>query len=213
MHRTALQSICCIALLAVAAAGAPAVTAAEPDATFDKSVYETPRDEAVTLTLTLTDAENATVSLGSEDAGFQMNVTVHDNTSDGQVRLTIYTQRLGIRAPAKAVSVAGNDSIVSASGDTLGGAIDAGDYELVASVNGTQTDVATLSVTEPTTTTPTTSDTPATTTRSSTTTAATTTTAADATDEDDGSSSAIPGFGLGVTVVALASVALLARRR
>ncbi|WP_435365399.1 PGF-CTERM sorting domain-containing protein [Haloarchaeobius sp. DYHT-AS-18] len=213
MHRTALQSICCIALLAVAAAGAPAVTAAEPDATFDKSVYETPRDEAVTLTLTLTDAENATVRLGSEDAGFQMNVTVRDNTSDGQVQLTIYTQRLGIRAPAKAVAVAGNDTVVSASGDTLGGAIDAGDYELAASVNGTQTDVATLSVTEPTTTPPTTSDTPATTTQPPTTTAATTTTATEATDDDDGSSSAIPGFGLGATLVALASVALLVRRR
>ncbi|WP_267641520.1 DUF7827 domain-containing protein [Haloarchaeobius amylolyticus] len=210
MNRLALQSLCCLALVVVAAAGAPAVTADTQDASFDSDTYETTIDEEVTLTLSLTDAENATVTLGSEDAGYQMNVTVHDNDTDGQVQLTIYTQRLGIRAPAKSVAVAGNDTIVSAGGDTLGAAIDPGSYGLSLAVNGTETDTATLQVDEPATTT----QPPTTTTQPPTTTAPpTTTTTAGGGGDGDGDEGGIPGFGIGVAVVALASVALLAHRQ
>ncbi|WP_439028166.1 DUF7827 domain-containing protein [Haloarchaeobius sp. DT45] len=224
MNRTALQSLCCLALLVVATAGAPAAAATAPNASFDRDTYETTLDQEVTLNLALNGTENATVTLGSEDAGFQMNVTVRDNTSDGQVELTIYTQRLGIRAPAKSVEVAGNDTVVSADGDTLGGAIDPGAYRLSASVNGTETDNATLSVTAEQTATATT--TAATTTApgtettmstetsmgSGTTAAAGDGTTAAAGDGDD-SEGSTPGFGVGAALVALTAAVLLARRQ
>ncbi|WP_435359911.1 PGF-CTERM sorting domain-containing protein [Haloarchaeobius sp. DFWS5] len=215
MRLPALQRAAVLAAVLVAVAAIPAAAMA-PGMTFDKDVYETNSDESVTMTLQLNDSETGTVTLGSEDAGYQMNVTVMDNTSDGTVEMTVYAQRLGISAPKNAVEVAGNDTLVSASNETLGDRIDAGEYQLSASVNGTETDVATLSIMEAntTTTTPaTTSDPPETTTQPTDEGVDTTTTTADESGGDDGGDSGgSPGFGVGVALVALVAAALLAVR-
>ncbi|NEU57390.1 PGF-CTERM sorting domain-containing protein [Halorussus sp. MSC15.2] len=186
---------------------------------FGADTVQTERGGNVTIPVQLNDTDAATVKIGSEDVvNYALVVNVEDGNDDGRVALTFDTDAAGEPNATKVTTdAAADDATVHSEVEHFGGEspyppLAVGDYpvtlyasndtdaEAVAELHAvitaasTTTDAAETSTDEPT----------------ATTTSEPTTTATETTTDADGG---VPGFGPGLTVVALAGAAMLAGRR
>lgn len=199
-----------------ATAGTPAdASAANASAAFGQAVYLTTGGDATELTISLNGTDTATVQVGATTKRYVANVTVTDGDDDGTVTLLFDTGVAGVAGTDEATfAVASDADDVTVRDETsLDEPLGVADLPVTASVDGAETDSATILVREESreesgdvTSTATPSPTP-------TDTVADTTSATATNGSDEGSTDeSSPGFGLVAALVALVGAALLARR-
>ncbi|KZN24444.1 PGF-CTERM sorting domain-containing protein [Haladaptatus sp. R4] len=182
--------------------------------TFNRSMYEVQKGETVTMSFDLKDADAITVQIGGGAKAYKLNATVTDGNGDGTVVLIFDTSKAG-SGDGSALTVNGDDGLTvknetksEFSPDMYGLTVYAGTGKNVPKIGYGGLEVKGDSTTTRETTSG--SDSETTTTNHERT---TTTTANDSSTTTTSDSGGQPGFGLGVSVVALAAVALLARRQ
>lgn len=196
-----------------AATGATPVDAstANASAAFGQTVYLTTGGDATELTISLNHTDTATVQVGATTKPYVANVTVTDGDDDGTVTLLFDTGDAGVDGETFAVA-SDADGVTVEDETSLDEPLGTADLPVTASVDGSQTDSATVLVREESREAADDGSSTATETASPTATDnatdTTTTTAGDDTSTDEGS----PGFGLVAALVALVGAALLARR-
>ncbi len=206
-----------------ASASNPAVQSSHPfknDAnstiTSNRSMYEVQKGNTVAMNFSLKDADTVTVQIGGGQKKYKLNATVTDANGDGTVVLLFDTSKAG-SGDASALTVKGNDKLsftnetkAKLAPDMYGLTVYAGAHG-----NAAQLGYGGLQVKgETTSTRSTTSDSASTTPTTYDESGMTSTTMDDNTSTTTTSNgSGQPGFGLGVSVVAFAAVALLARRQ
>lgn len=140
-----------LAALLLVSTTAP-VLGASPDAEFGESVVTAEAGETAEISVTLSDAETATVRIGSDAVNYVATVTLRDGNGDGTVVLRYDTAKAG---SGGAFAVAADADSVSVDDETdLGdqSPIAAGNYELAVAPGNAglddETDVATLALAE-----------------------------------------------------------------
>ncbi len=111
--------------------------AADGDADFAQNVVTDQRGDVVAIPITLSNTDEATVTIGTEDQGYQANVTVEDGNDDGEVIL-LWDSSQSTSTSVNAVFDVddGDDDILTGSDgqteitETTSTLIDAGDYDL-----------------------------------------------------------------------------------
>ncbi|WP_423745891.1 PGF-CTERM sorting domain-containing protein (plasmid) [Haladaptatus sp. SPP-AMP-3] len=180
---------------------------------FNRSIYEVEQGETVTMNVTLEDVDAVTVQLGGGAMDYKLNASVTDSDGDGTVVLTFDTAKAGSGDGSALTTKAGADELTVKNETTVDGELPANMYGITVYA-GTGDSAPTIEYgglnvkgdgTSGSRTTA--ANTPTTYDESN----MTTTTSNDSTTTTD--SSGQPGFGVGISVVALAAVALLARRR
>ncbi|WP_121820427.1 DUF7827 domain-containing protein [Halostella salina] len=149
-HRAA--GIAVAALLALAAVAGPGVTTADggvPDASFGNSVVTEQRGDVAVVTVFLQDTDTATLTVGSQEVNYETRVRVRDGDGDGQVRVRINLHLAngwtGASANEVYSTVDGSDSVdATRQTGALDSPLDAGNYEMELSIDGSPTDVAAL---------------------------------------------------------------------
>lgn len=231
--RTALTTLLAVSLLAGPAAAAPAgnvANATNPTAqsplffqsndanstvTFDQSMHEVQQGETVTMNLSLDDLDAMTVQIGGGEMTYKLNATVTDGNGDGTVVLSFDTAKAG-SGDGSALTTKGDADELTVKNETktdgglapnmYGITVYAGTGENVPTIGYGGINVEGETTTSGRTTTTTTDD-------GSSGHMTTTTTSGGETTSETTDGTGQPGFGIGISVVALAAVALLARRR
>lgn len=137
-----------------AAMAIPAAVAASGTATFSSGGYQVTEGDRGEFTVELTDTENATVTIGSERAGYQAVVTVIDGDDDGEVTITFNTATAGDgRTTNTYTPTTAADTIRTVRTETTvdDGQLDPGIYDLTVTTSGQQTGISGIAVTELTT--------------------------------------------------------------
>jgi PGF-CTERM protein/surface glycoprotein (TIGR04207 family) len=122
----------------------------DADAEFEQSVYEGTRGDVVEIAIDFTgDAEDATVTLGSEDVNYQVDLLVEDTDGDGNATIVFNTYNT-LEGQSTAFSAdEGADVTVQGDEQKLSSILSAdAAYDLSASVDDDETDVATLAINE-----------------------------------------------------------------
>jgi len=143
--------------MALAAVAGPGVTTADGGATVDpefgNGVVTEQRGDVAVVTVFLQDTDTATLTVGSQEVNYETRVRVRDGDGDGQVRVRInlHTANGWTGASANEVySTADGSDSVDATRQTaaLDSPLDAGNYGMELSIDGSPTDVATLELEE-----------------------------------------------------------------
>jgi len=122
----------------------------DADAEFEQSVYEGTRGDVVEIAIDFTgDADDATVTLGSEDVNYQVDLLVEDTDDDGNATIVFNTYNT-LEGQSTAFSAdEGADVTVQGDEQKLSSILSAdAAYDLSASVDDDETDVATLAINE-----------------------------------------------------------------
>lgn len=121
-----------------------------PSVSLSESAVAVDRADVAVLELAFDGADVATVSVGSEAAGYRLNVTVRDADGDGRAGLYLDTALAG--REGRTVSATEGDSVSVRSETALSATLDAGEYDVTVypgeSATGTPVEVATLFVQE-----------------------------------------------------------------
>ncbi|WP_433633911.1 PGF-CTERM sorting domain-containing protein [Halomicrococcus sp. NG-SE-24] len=175
-------------------------------ATLGTSIVDVQNGEKATINLSLDGTSEAHVLIGGGTAKYRVNTSVVDENGDGQISLVFDTSKAS--DPSSAMSAKGDDSVrvlSSTSTDSFEPRMYGIDVRLYNGSAWLSQVKGGLNVQGETTTTTTTTDSSS---DDGTTTTSDTTTHSGTTTDSGGQ----PGFGAGVAAVALAAVALLARR-
>lgn len=181
---------------------------------FNRSIYEVEQGETITMNVTLEDMDAMTVQLGGGAMDYKLNASVTDGDGDGTVVLTFDTAKAGSGDGSALTTKADADELTVKNETTVDGELPANMYGITVYA-GTGDSAPTIEYGglnvkgDATNGSRTTTATDATTTYDDSN--MTTTTSNDSTTTTD--SSGQPGFGVGISVVALAAVTLLSRRR
>ncbi|WP_227355457.1 DUF7827 domain-containing protein [Haladaptatus salinisoli] len=177
---------------------------------FNDSIYDVKRGGTAPINLSLSGLDGVTVRIGGGQATCKLNATVTDGNGDGRIVLFFDTSKAGSGDGAALSMKADADSLTVKNETKLDGNLGGGMYGITV-YNGTGENVSAIAHGGLNVQGDGTSDGTTTTDDGSSDETTTTTTPGDATTttQSDGQ----PGFGLGVALVALAGVALLARRR
>lgn len=146
------RSLVLATVVLLSAVAVPAV-GATPDAEFGSNVVKVTAGETADITVALSDADAAVVTIGSEEVNYVATVVVRDGNDDGTVTLRYDTEKAG---HGGAFSVADDaDEVTVESEDEFDAdhLLAAGVYDLSVAPGddadtSNETDVATLSVTE-----------------------------------------------------------------
>jgi len=143
---------------AAATATVTVADSAPGQASLATRVLTGPRGEVISIPVTLTNTDTATVRLGSRDLDYLVTATVEDGDGDGAVTVRWDTGVAGqTDDEADAWSAAANtDAVTDVSRSTgqLGGPLALEPYPISLRVDGTETEVGVATVREPPTTTP-----------------------------------------------------------
>ncbi|SFR74721.1 PGF-CTERM protein [Halogeometricum rufum] len=92
------------------------------------------RGDIANITVTLSNTDTATLTIGSEDAGFRANVTVEDDSGDGQVNVLFNTYAATNGVSGDVFDVADSDDDIDTSDidpqNRVSSLLDAGEYDL-----------------------------------------------------------------------------------
>jgi PGF-CTERM protein/surface glycoprotein (TIGR04207 family) len=92
------------------------------------------RGDIANITVTLSNTDTATLTIGSEDAGFRANVTVEDDSGDGQVNVLFNTYAATNGVSGDVFDVADSDDDIDSSDidpqNRVSSLLDAGEYDL-----------------------------------------------------------------------------------
>jgi PGF-CTERM protein/surface glycoprotein (TIGR04207 family) len=92
------------------------------------------RGDIANITVTLSNTDTATLTIGSEDAGFRTNVTVEDDSGDGQVNVLFNTYAATNGVSGDVFDVADSDDDIDSSDidpqNRVSSLLDAGEYDL-----------------------------------------------------------------------------------
>ena len=181
---------------------------AETGASLQDSIVNVDRGETATINVSLQATDEVALRIGGDSKNYMVNATATDGNGDGTVSFQFDTSKTGSGDGAAVATAADADNLTVQNETTLDGSLAPGMYGVTLyAYNGSawnEYDVGGLNVKGESTSS--TSTTSSTTTPS---TSSTTSTTSDTTTNDDG----MPGFGLGVALVALAAAAMLAHRR
>ena len=125
-------------------------------ATFANSSVEVSQGDIAEVTIDLSEAATGgTFIIGSDDAGYQANISFTDGNDDGEVTVQFNTYTAGNVSGATVVTAADNDDTVTLDSQTdLANLLDDGEYELAVgtgdnvSVTDSPDDVGTVFLTE-----------------------------------------------------------------
>ena len=125
-------------------------------ATFANSSVEVSQGDIASVTIDLSEAATGgTFIIGSDDAGYQANISFTDGNDDGEVTVQFNTYTAGNVSGATVVTAADNDDTVTLDSQTdLANLLDDGEYELAVgtgdnvSVTDSPDDVGTVFLTE-----------------------------------------------------------------
>jgi PGF-CTERM protein/surface glycoprotein (TIGR04207 family) len=120
----------------------------DSDAEFTQSVYEGTRGDIVEIGVEFSGAtDSANVTLGSDDVNYVADFTVTDGDGDGEATIVFNTYET--LNGAAAFSASSGDSVDVGNATSLDSIISSeAAYDLSASVDGEETDVATLAINE-----------------------------------------------------------------
>ena len=122
------------------------------NATFNRSTVTQDRGDIAAVELGLTNASEATVTIGSRAVNYEANVTVADADDDGELTLLVNSYLAGTVANETRTydTLAGADAIVGTNRTTeqLDTPLEASSYNLSVAVEGRETDTATLRLAE-----------------------------------------------------------------
>ncbi|WP_231184512.1 PGF-CTERM sorting domain-containing protein [Haladaptatus sp. DYF46] len=188
---------------------------ANSSVSLNSSIYEVEQGETATMNLSLENVDAVTVQLGGGEMKYKLNASVTDGDGDGTVVLVFDTAKAGSGDGSALTTKADADELTVKNETTVDGKLPANMYGITVYAGtgdsapkigygglNVQGGESNGSRTTTTTDTATTDDESGMT---------TTTTSNESTTTTD--SSGQPGFGVGISVVALAAVALLARRQ
>ncbi|WP_135821405.1 BGTF surface domain-containing protein [Halostella litorea] len=138
-----------LALAAVAGPGVSLADGAAPDASFGNKVVTEQRGDVAVVTVFLQDTNAATLTVGSQEVYYETQVRVRDGDGDGRVRVRINLHHANGWTGASANEVYsaadGSDSVdATRRTESLDSPLDAGDYGMELSIDGSPTDVGTL---------------------------------------------------------------------
>lgn len=141
-----------LATIVLLSATVPAV-GATPDAEFGSDVVEVTAGETADITVALSDADAAVVTVGSEKVNYIATVVVRDGNDDGAVTLRYDTEKAGHGGAFSAAADADEVTVESETEFDADHLLDAGAYGLSVAPGddadaANETDMATLSVTE-----------------------------------------------------------------
>ncbi|MFC6737216.1 BGTF surface domain-containing protein, partial [Halolamina salina] len=113
-----------------------------------ESVVDTVRGDVATIDIRFDGADTATLTVGSEAAGYVLDLQVRDADGDGEATVYFDTELAG--REGETVSVSSGDELSVRSEDSLPAALDAGEYDLQVAAAGADgnSDVGTLFVSE-----------------------------------------------------------------
>jgi PGF-CTERM protein len=190
---------------------------ANSSVSFNRSIYEVEQGETATMNLSLEDMDAMTVQLGGGAMDYKLNASVTDSNGDGTVVLVFDTAKAGSDDGSALTTKADADELTVKNETKVDGELPANMYGITVyagigdsaptigygglNVQGDESNTSRTATTTDTTTTPDESGEGMT----------TTTTSNESTTTTD--SSGQPGFGVEISVVALAAVALLTRRQ
>ncbi|MFC7079541.1 BGTF surface domain-containing protein [Halorussus caseinilyticus] len=129
------------------------VLGASPSAEFDGNVAETPAGETAEIPVTLSETDNATVTVGSESVNYVATVVVGDGNGDRNVTLRYNTSKAGHGGAFSVADGADNVTVVDETELSDDHLLAPGSYELTVAPGNRSganaTDVAALVVGEP----------------------------------------------------------------
>ncbi|WP_267639812.1 DUF7827 domain-containing protein [Haloarchaeobius amylolyticus] len=106
--------------------------AATGEVSFAQSIYTDEIGDVADITVNFQNTDSAVVHIGSDEAGYEANLTVVDEDGDGEATVQVNTFLLGDTGNTSAAfTAAGDDTVANPEQDGLGGSlIDTGDYDV-----------------------------------------------------------------------------------
>ncbi|WP_439026653.1 DUF7827 domain-containing protein [Haloarchaeobius sp. DT45] len=124
--------------------------AAEGQLSLSQGITTEQLGDVASINISLTGTSTGVVHIGSDESGYEANVTVTDEDGDGTVMLRVNTYTMGGYNPGATFSAAGDDTVSSPEQDNLPSIIDTGDYDITVAAGTSYTadsqDVGTLSI-------------------------------------------------------------------